>query len=114
MLDLNEYRLGPGVLPFDRVQRLGVEVIPAEARQAAREAASVQAFDEARKAGIPLLPRSDVGKPYRFVLTAADGRALKVGCAQGQGYADRLLGLLVPAMHRKVARAQGALRAPAR
>ena len=72
------------VLPFDRVQRLGVEVIPAEARQVAREAASVQAFDEARKAGIPLLPRSDVGKPYRFVLTAADGRAPKSDALKGK------------------------------
>jgi RNA polymerase sigma factor (sigma-70 family) len=84
LLDLNEYRLGADVLPFDRVTRLGVEVVPAETLRAAREAASVQAFDEARKAGIQLLPRSDVGKPYHFVLTAADGRALSSDALKGK------------------------------
>jgi RNA polymerase sigma factor (sigma-70 family) len=84
LLDLNEYRLGPNVLPFDRVERLGVEVVPAETLRAAKEAASVQAFEEARKAGIQLLPRSDVGKPYHFVLTAADGRALSSDALKGK------------------------------
>jgi RNA polymerase sigma factor (sigma-70 family) len=84
LLDLNEYRLNPDVLPFDRVARLGVEVVPAETRRAAKEAASDQAFEEARKAGIQLLPRSAVGKPYSFALTAADGSALKSEAFKGK------------------------------
>jgi RNA polymerase sigma factor (sigma-70 family) len=84
LLELSEYRLDPNVLPFDRVQRLGVEVVPAEVRRAARQAASDQAFEEARRAGIQLLPRSEVGKPYTFALTAADGRALKSEALKGK------------------------------
>jgi len=33
----NEYRLDPGRLPFDRVKRLGIEVVPAEVRRAAKK-----------------------------------------------------------------------------
>jgi RNA polymerase sigma factor (sigma-70 family) len=84
LLDLNEYRLSPEVLPFDRVTRLGVEVVPAETLRAARETASLQAFDEARKAGIQLLPRSDVGKPYQFVLKVADGRVMSSDALKGK------------------------------
>ncbi len=83
-LDMNEYRLDPTELPYDRVQTLGVEIVPAEVRRAAEEAASVQAFAEARNARIELLPRAEVGKPYKFALTAADGGALSSDSLKGK------------------------------
>jgi uncharacterized protein (TIGR03067 family) len=84
VLVMNEYRLDPGVLPFDRVKRLGIEVVPAEVRRAAEAAASVRAFQEAGTTGIEILPRPEVGKPYEFTLTAADGQVLRPAVLKGK------------------------------
>jgi uncharacterized protein (TIGR03067 family) len=78
------YRLDPGRLPFDRVRRIGIEVVPAEVRRADETAASVHAFQEAREAGIELLPRPDVGKPFEFNLTAMDGTAIRSAAFKGK------------------------------
>src|SRR5207245_2052887 len=84
MLAMNEYRLDPEVLLFDQVKRLGIEAVPAETRREADEVASVLAFQQARDAGIEMLPRPEVGKPYEFTLTAADGRILRSAAFQGK------------------------------
>ena len=57
MLVMREYRLDPATLPFNRVKRLGIEVIPAEVRRNARAAASVRAMQAAREARVEILPR---------------------------------------------------------
>jgi RNA polymerase sigma factor (sigma-70 family) len=72
-----EYRLDPKQLPFDRVRRLGIEVVPVEIRRANEAASSVRAFQEARDAGIELLPRPEVGKPFELNLTDSQGRPLR-------------------------------------
>lgn len=40
VLNQQEFRLDPAVLPFDRVQHMGIEVVPAEVRRVAKGAAS--------------------------------------------------------------------------
>ena len=84
VLGMKEYRLDPEILPFDRVRSLGVEVVPAEVRREAKAAASARAIQEARGAGIEILPRPEVGKPYEFALTAADGQELRSGALKGK------------------------------
>ena len=61
VLAMHEYRLDPKLLLFDHVKRLGIEAVPVEARRTAEEAAAVLAFQQAREAGIELLPRPRVG-----------------------------------------------------
>ena len=84
VLGMNEYRLDPEILPYDRVRSLGVEVVPAEVRHEAKAAASARAIQEARAAGIEILPRPEVGKPYEFALTAADGKELRSSALKGK------------------------------
>jgi RNA polymerase sigma factor (sigma-70 family) len=81
---IHEYRLDPIVLPFDRVQALGIEAVPAEVVRAEAAAASARAFQEARDAEIEILPRPEVGKPCEFTLTAADGRVLRSAAMKGK------------------------------
>ena len=80
----NEHRLEPERLPFDRVDRLGIEVVPAEVRRAEKEAASVVAMNKARMAGIEILPRPELGKPFEFALTASDGKPLRSSGLKGK------------------------------
>jgi thiol-disulfide isomerase/thioredoxin len=84
LLSLNEFRLDPDELPFDRVRRIGIEVVPDEARREAEAGASKQAFQEAGAAGIELLPRPEVGKPFDFALTAAGGRTIRSADLKGK------------------------------
>ena len=84
MLVLREYRLDPAVLPFDRVKRLGIEVIPAEVRRDARAAASVRAMQAAREARVEILPRPEVGKPFEFSLTDTKGRLIRSAELKGK------------------------------
>jgi len=84
VLGMNEYRLDPEILPFDRVRSLGVEVVPAEVRREAKAAASARAIQKARGAGIEILPRPEVGKPYEFALTAADGQEIRSTTLKGK------------------------------
>ena len=84
MLVLTEYRLDPAVLPFDRVKRLGIEVVPAEVRRAAKAAASVRAMQEAREARVEILPRPEVGKPFEFSLTDTKGRLIRSAELKGR------------------------------
>lgn len=84
VLGLSEFWLDPDELPFDRVRRLGIEVVPAEARREEEAAASARAFQEAGAAGIALLPRPEVGKPFGFALTASDGRGLRTDDLKGR------------------------------
>jgi thiol-disulfide isomerase/thioredoxin len=79
-----EFRLDPKVLPFDRVKGLGIEVVSAEVLRAEADALSAKAFQSARDAGIELLPRPEVGKPYEFMLTASDGKALRSDAMKGK------------------------------
>ena len=84
VLGMKEYRLDPEVLPFDRVRSLGIEVVPAEVRREAKAAASVRAIQEARGAGIEILPRPEVGKSYEFALTAANSEELRSSALKGK------------------------------
>jgi RNA polymerase sigma factor (sigma-70 family) len=72
----DEFRLDPGRLPFDRVKCLGIEVVPREVRREEKEVASTEAFQKARDAGIELLPRPQVGRPFPFALTE-EGKPLR-------------------------------------
>ena len=78
------FRLDPKQLPFDRVRSLGIEVVPAEVTRAADAAKSVGAFQEAREAGIELLPRAELGKPFEFSLTDSQGHALRSAALKGK------------------------------
>jgi RNA polymerase sigma factor (sigma-70 family) len=76
---LQRWRMDPKVLPADRVVRLGVEAVTVEGtRLAAREAR-----EQARKAGVEVLPWPEVGKEYPVTLTTIDGR--KLGPADFRG-----------------------------
>ena len=77
VLVMREYRLDPAVLPFDQVNRLGIEVVPPEVRRATKDAASVRAVKAAREAGVDILPRPEVGKPFEFSLTDTRGRVIR-------------------------------------
>ena len=74
----------PSSSPLIGCQRLGIEVVPAEVRRAAEAATSVRAFQEAREAGIELLPRPEVGKPFEFSLTDSQGRAFRSAAFKGK------------------------------
>jgi len=79
-----EFRLDPERLPFDQVRSLGIEVVPAQVSRAADAAASVRAFLEASQAGIEVLPRPEVRKPFEFTLTDSHGRALRSTTLKGK------------------------------
>jgi uncharacterized protein (TIGR03067 family) len=83
-LVMREYRLDPAVLPYDAVKRLGIEVIPPDVRQAAKADASVWALQAARDAGVEVLPRPEVGKPFAFSLTDTKGRAIRSADLKGK------------------------------
>jgi uncharacterized protein (TIGR03067 family) len=83
-LVMREYRLDPGVLPFKEIKRLGIEVIPLEVRRADREAASVRAIKAARDAGVEILPRPEIGKPFEFSLTDTSGRVIRSADLKGK------------------------------
>jgi uncharacterized protein (TIGR03067 family) len=74
LLVMHEYRLN---LPFTRIRRFGIELVPPEVLREREHAASDKAFQEARDAGIELLPRPLLDKAYDFSLTAADGSVLR-------------------------------------
>ena len=81
---MREYRLDPAVLPFNRVKRLGIEVIPPEVRRAAKAAASVR-----RDAGGPGCRGRDpappeIGKPFEFSLTDTKGRVIRSAELKGK------------------------------
>ena len=78
------FRLDPKELPYDQVKNLGIEVVPADVRRAAEAAKSDQAFKEARAAGIDLLPRAEVGKPFEFSLTDTQGRVFRSADLKGK------------------------------
>ena len=80
----NEYRLPREQLPYDQVDRLGIEVVPAEVRRATKAAAGVVARKKAHEAGIEILPRPEVGKPFVFSLTSSDGKPLASSSFKGK------------------------------
>jgi uncharacterized protein (TIGR03067 family) len=72
VVTLGRWRMDPKVLPANQVARVGIEAVTAEAtRLAAREAE-----EQARKAGIEVLPWPEIGKEYRVAFTTIDGRKL--------------------------------------
>ena len=81
LLVMHEYRLN---LPFDRIKRFGIELVPAEILGERERAASDKAFQEAREAGIELLPRPLVDKPYDISLTATGGSVLRSSGLKGK------------------------------
>jgi RNA polymerase sigma factor (sigma-70 family) len=83
-LVMREYRLDPGVLPFDRVKRLGIEVIPPDVRRDARVAASKRAMQAARDSGVQILPQPEVGTPFEFSLTDTEGRLVRSADLKGK------------------------------
>jgi hypothetical protein len=83
VLGMGEYRLDPETLSYDGVRSLGVEVVPADVRRVAKAAASIRAIQEARAAGIEILPRPEIGKILEFALTAAGGQELRSSALKG-------------------------------
>jgi thiol-disulfide isomerase/thioredoxin len=63
---------------------MGIEVVPAEVRRAAREAASARAGWEARAAGIEILTRPEVGKPLEFSFKDTRGRVVRSAELRGK------------------------------
>jgi uncharacterized protein (TIGR03067 family) len=84
LLWMSEYRLDPNSLPYDRVARLGIELVPTEARRAAEDVATAKATKEARDAGIEILPAPEVGKPFPFSLTDIKGRVIRSSDLKGK------------------------------
>jgi uncharacterized protein (TIGR03067 family) len=84
MLTQQEFRLDPVVLPFDRVRAMGIEVVPAEVRRDEEIKASERAIQEARDAGIDILPRPAVGQPFSYSLTDTKGRVLRSADLKGK------------------------------
>ncbi len=83
-LVLREYRLDPEVLPFDRVKTMGIESVSADARRADDVDASARAIQQAREAGIEVLPLPEVGKPFTFSLTDTKGRVIRSADLMGK------------------------------
>lgn len=79
-----EFRLDPGVLPFERVAAMGIEVVPIDVRRAARESASARALRDAREAGIAFLARPEIGKPLEFSLKDSEGRVHRSSDLRGK------------------------------
>jgi thiol-disulfide isomerase/thioredoxin len=84
VLGHDEYRLNPQRLGFDDVKALGIEVIPSEVRRREEEAKSSRAFQEARDAGIEILPQPKVDAPFIFTLTDSDGLAHRSATLKGK------------------------------
>ena len=80
----NEYRLEPARLPYDQVDRLGIEVVPAAVRRAEKAVAGAVAMRKVHEAGIEILPRPEVGKPFAFRLTSSDGKPLTSAGLKGK------------------------------
>ena len=114
LLVMDEYRLDQNVLPFDRVKRLGIEAVPAEALRAAKEVASAQAFQEARRRQDRAPAAAGGRQALRLLPHGGRRQGPPLRCAEGQGCPDRLLGELVRPVHGEDAPAQDALRAPSR
>ncbi len=79
-----EFRLDPAELPANRVKSLGIEVITAEGKRAARASASKQAMQEARDSGTDILPWPEIGKPFEFSLKDSRGRVLRSADLKGK------------------------------
>jgi RNA polymerase sigma factor (sigma-70 family) len=84
VLAQQEFRLDPAMLPFERVNAMGIEVVPAEVRRAAKQAASAQAIEEARRAGIEIATRPEIGKPLEFSFKDTKGRVIRSAELRGK------------------------------
>ena len=84
LLAQEEFRLDPALLAFDRVKAMGIEVVPAEVGRAGREAASARAVQEAQRAGIEILTRPEVGKPFMFSFKDTGGRVIRSADLKGK------------------------------
>jgi thiol-disulfide isomerase/thioredoxin len=71
-LAMFRFRLDPKQLPASRVEYIGIEGVTGEGLRAASGAA----LREAKAKGIEVLPLPEVGKPYEFALTTADGKVI--------------------------------------
>jgi RNA polymerase sigma factor (sigma-70 family) len=79
---VNRYQMPPRLLPAAKVRHVGVEELPPAGRQRAAE----HAARLAAAAGFKTLTLPEVGKPYDFELTAADGRTVR-----GRDWAGRVV-----------------------
>ncbi|HET6574884.1 MAG TPA: sigma-70 family RNA polymerase sigma factor, partial [Fimbriiglobus sp.] len=70
LVSLYRWRMDPKVLPADKVALLGIEQLTAETHRTAARGA----FERARKQGVAVLPYPEVGKPFEFAVTTADGK----------------------------------------
>ncbi|QJW96595.1 sigma-70 family RNA polymerase sigma factor [Frigoriglobus tundricola] len=69
---LYRWRMDPKVLPADKVARVGVEQLTAEAHRAAAR----DAEERARKRGVEVFPYPEVGKAYVFAVKTSDGKTV--------------------------------------
>jgi RNA polymerase sigma factor (sigma-70 family) len=70
---MSHYTLDTKVLPAAKVKYMGVEILTPEGEGLlAREA-----FEQAKKEGLEVLPLAKLGEPYVFTVTAMDGRKLR-------------------------------------
>src|SRR5947209_1444894 len=70
---LYRWRMDPKVLPADKVARIGIEAVTADAHRIAAH----EAQERAKNLKLEVLPWPQVGEPFPFTLTTIDGRHLR-------------------------------------
>jgi RNA polymerase sigma factor (sigma-70 family) len=70
---LNRWRMGPKILPADKVVWLGIEGVTPEAHRIA----AALALEQAKKDHIEVLSWPEPARPYAFTLTTLDGRTIR-------------------------------------
>src|SRR5262249_61784139 len=76
----SKYRLDPNVLPAEKVDALGIEEVPPEAKAAA----AGEAYRRAKAGGVDVLPPPEVGQPYNFSLRTIDGKLVRARDFRGK------------------------------
>jgi thiol-disulfide isomerase/thioredoxin len=72
-VSMTRFRLDPQMLPANKADYLGIEILTAKGRKLLAN----EAFDRARKSGAELLSFPEIGAVYDFVLTTADSRIIR-------------------------------------
>ncbi len=79
-VSLHRFNTDPAVIRAEKVAYIGVEVVTPEAHKIQAR----QAAEQAKAAGIDVLPYPEIGKAYDFALKAQDGRKIRSNDLKGK------------------------------
>jgi hypothetical protein len=78
-VSMHRFSTDPGLIRAEKVAYIGVEVVTPEAHKIQAR----QAAEQAREAGIDVLPYPEIGKAYDFGLKTKDGRKIRSNDLKG-------------------------------